>query len=379
MLPASVLNLPSLAISEQRVVFGSPSDDHLADNAGAAFVFDHQGALWIEVARTVAEAPTAGDQLGIAVALGGTEVFAGASGRDGNGSSDSGAVFAFDLPDCNGNDVPDSCPGDCPPETLACGDCNGNGIRDGCDVDCDSSGVPDECECVTPAFIEVDLDCCTNRFISVATPSTCQKAAARVRMMSLHRPSPPNFPGSLGADMSAFEAGPNCIEGPAGCVRWIGPPSLYLESGAGDTFPASTMRCQPAYLDWSGFPVIHATGLEIVPSSTYEVQFLDQGCDPAIESNYSPGMIVETARWGDVFPPFQDPSAPNVNQPNVMDLAALVDKLKEIPGAIPRIRAELRPAMVELSIAVNVIDVSATVDGIKGMAYPFPGPGVCGP
>ncbi|MEM7167260.1 MAG: hypothetical protein AAF581_17500 [Planctomycetota bacterium] len=80
-------------------------------------------------------------------------------------------------PDCNGNHIPDSC-------DIAAGaqDMNGNGIPDSCEADCDGDGTPDDMESDcdhdgTPDDCEGEPDCNNNHI-----PDSCDIAAGHADM-----------------------------------------------------------------------------------------------------------------------------------------------------------------------------------------------------
>jgi hypothetical protein len=75
--------------------------------------------------------------------------------------------------------------------------------------------------------------------------------------------------------------------------------------------------------------------------------------------------------------PFQDPSPAALTQPNVLEVSAIVDKVAEEPGALAKPRAQLKFNDPDPSEAVNVLEISYTVDAILGKAYPFSGPVSC--
>jgi hypothetical protein len=360
--------VPSIKAVGNRILVGSPSTNNGATGSGLAILFSEVNGTWGEAARLTPPAPTQNEYFGYSVAMNADAAAV---------STSSGASgYLFDISDCDGDGFPDDCPDGCD-DPQACADCNNNGTRDGCDVDCDGNGTPDDCECVALAMhTGIVPGCCNNRFIETVLPDSCQRSAARVKMMSLHHPMPPGINPS--PDFSAFEYGAGCVEGPAGCVRWAGPPSTYVDSVSASTlFTASMLGCAPEYHDWGGNILLAMTGAEVAPSSVYEVQFLDEGCDPSVESNYTSPQTVETDRWGDVEFPHQDPSASDPDQPNVLDLAAIVDKVKDLPLTIPRVKAELSPQLINLNLPANAVDIGAGVDSVKGAAYPFAGPAIC--
>jgi hypothetical protein len=91
-----------------------------------------------------------------------------------------------------------------------------------------------------------------------------------------------------------------------------------------------------------------------------------------------PPATLVTARWGDVVTPFQEPSAPfPPTQPNISDVAAVVDKFKGVIAAPIKARAQLQPNAPDPNAAINILDVANTVDAFKNFAYPYDGPTAC--
>lgn len=67
--------------------------------------------------------------------------------------------------------------------------------------------------------------------------------------------------------------------------------------------------------------------------------------------------------------PFQLPAPSALNQPNVIDIGSVVDILKEIVGSLTIPRGDILPQTPDYR--VDIRDVGATVDAVKGLAYPF--------
>jgi hypothetical protein len=57
------------------------------------------------------------------------------------------------------------------------------------------------------------------------------------------------------------------------------------------------------------------------------------------------------------------------------DIAALVDKFKNLPGAPSKTQADLAGDLP--SLIVDFEDISVVVDGFRGLPYPFDGPSGC--
>jgi hypothetical protein len=117
----------SIALLGDRMLVGARDD---SGQAGAAFVFEHDGTSWSETARLAAGAGNAQEQLGSAVALSDGMSLVGAPDCASGAAQPRGSVraFAFGGSDCNLNDRPDTCD-----------------VFDGTSPDLDLDGRPDEC------------------------------------------------------------------------------------------------------------------------------------------------------------------------------------------------------------------------------------------
>lgn len=85
-----------VTIQDDVIVIGARWDDDEADNAGAAYVFQHDGTQWQETHKLTASAPEASDQFGWAVAISGNTLAISAM-SDNSLAADAGAVYMFDL------------------------------------------------------------------------------------------------------------------------------------------------------------------------------------------------------------------------------------------------------------------------------------------
>jgi len=212
-----------------------------------------------------------------------------------------------------------------------------------------------------------------NRFISFipGNPDMADSMAIRVRLTEMMDPIPPppdpvNHPAP---DFSAFN----------GQVRWVGQPTQgVMQANPLELFAAAHLACDPAYpvapWAWDPTDVLHVTGNEIVPSSTYQVQvFEDEECPDVLEGMFSAPLTITTARWGDVRTPFQDPEPSSPPQPNAQDLTSGVDSVKEVPGALGLVRAKLQPGdmKVDDQLKVTVLDLQNLVDAVKSFQYPY--------
>jgi hypothetical protein len=205
------------------------------------------------------------------------------------------------------------------------------------------------------------------RYISFVVPdgaAASAMTALRVRLDSLHHPSPP-YANDVSIPFTAFE----------GAVRWVGPPMTFLESaGSQSTFAAARLQCDPHYQDWTAVGLLHVYGDAVVPSSAYSVEQVADGCQGEEEtcSGVSPPLEVETTRWGDVAAAFG-----GGGQPNFLDASAIVDKFRVLPAAATKPRVQLQPDSPDPAIGVNFLDISACIDAFKGRGYPYDGPSAC--
>lgn len=207
------------------------------------------------------------------------------------------------------------------------------------------------------------------RFISFVMPATTtEETAVRVRLTSLHHVDPPYTDGPS-VPFTSFE----------GQVRWVGPPSEFMESTAsGIPFYASQLQCDPHYQDWSTVGLLHATGSSIVPSSIYEVEHVAASC-MGVEASctaVSAPLEVRTTRWGDVEAPYNPPDA--TVQPNITDVSAMVGKFRDAPGAPIKARVLIAGTDANGTIAGNTIvndfnfsHIAACVDAFRGRPYPY--------
>ncbi len=189
--------------------------------------------------------------------------------------------------------------------------------------------------------------------------------AIRVRLTSLHHVNPP-YAGGPSVPFTSFE----------GEERWVGPPVQYVESSStGITYHASSLQCTPHYQDWGSILTLHVNGSAIVPSSIYDVEVLDSSClgnesgCAAILDSYT----INTTRWGDVETPYNPPSP--TTQPDLSDIAGLVNKFKSVPGAPIKARGLIAGVdavgTIDSSLDLNLAHISVCVDAFKGKPYPY--------
>lgn len=85
----------SVALKGDRAIIGAPGDDDAGQDAGAMYVFERQGASWVQVEKLTPPTPAGGDVFGTSVAFNGTVALAGAPGDD-DFKHNAGAAYAFE-------------------------------------------------------------------------------------------------------------------------------------------------------------------------------------------------------------------------------------------------------------------------------------------
>lgn len=210
------------------------------------------------------------------------------------------------------------------------------------------------------------------RYLSLTvTGAPGATSAIRVTLVQLMVPDPPNLAQFPAPDFTAH----------AGGVRWLGPVGDCVESESPPmTFKCALLQCTPHYTDWAadlGGQVLHITGVEVLPSSNYDILEVAQSC-AGVESNcrdISAPLHLRTLRWGDIVAPFQAPSPEPLTQPNIADISACVDKFRGLASAPIVARADVNPSPPNHQ--VQIPDIASVVDGFKGFAYPYLGFGTC--
>lgn len=85
-----------VTIEDGVIVVGARSDDDIADGSGAAYVFEHDGASWVNTHKLKASSPQPSDTFGWGVSISEGTLVVSAKNDDDNGS-DAGAVYVFDM------------------------------------------------------------------------------------------------------------------------------------------------------------------------------------------------------------------------------------------------------------------------------------------
>ncbi|RME37399.1 MAG: hypothetical protein D6788_09535 [Planctomycetota bacterium] len=262
-----------------------------------------------------------------------------------------GVGLAFDLPVDAGNCY-----------TIRVGSLDGLGGRGMLDVSCAVPGAP------PPPPDSDGME--KNRYLTLST-ADARVTAWRVTFVSL----PPPF--------DAYDA----------LSMWVGPPQAVSENagtvdpaqgGRSGVFLASTLQCDPFFADWSSFGTVEVSHALIVPGAVYAVEAVEEGCDrfsqptACFSGSLCPPsadpLSIRTSLWGDVTGGCSvSPCTPPDGQVDVVtDLLAVLEKFRNAPGAPPKARADLEPAIPDR--LVNISDALVVLDAFRGFSYPFSPP-----
>jgi len=85
----------AVALSGNVALVGNSSDDTVAGNAGAAYVFRFDGSMWVEEAELIASTTTAGDRFGYSVAIDGNVAVIGSDADEGTSNVGAGTASIF--------------------------------------------------------------------------------------------------------------------------------------------------------------------------------------------------------------------------------------------------------------------------------------------
>jgi hypothetical protein len=90
-------------------------------------------------------------------------------------------------------------------------------------------------------------------------------------------------------------------------------------------------------------------------------------------------VTMYTRRSSDVEAPMCPPTCSGAtgDQPDVTDVAQLVNKIKNAAGALTKAISQLQPNLPELNADISALDIVAVVDAVKKLSYSYSGPCPC--
>ncbi len=334
------------------------------DNCGVAYLIrPNDEGSWKLDTRFRMPDPDGGDNFGTAVALGEVALFLGADGHDSLGLGSSGAAYAYAYP----------------------GDCNSNGVADTCDIltgfslDVDpEDNRPDECLCVESSPAEPER-------LDLQFSPVSQK----IRYLSFHA----GDEGMLQGVRVSFQSIPGDYSHWTGTRLWVQQPQEYCENaGVAQLSPCppavgglpsmefwgARLGCDPYWTDWSQYDIVHVWDEGIVPDGVFDIQVVENSCPLAEEDGYSTAMTLTQSAWADLI---QDcsttPCKPPDGSTGIVDVTAILDKWKNLPGNVQKVRADIEgsPAGDHRipDQSINITDVTYCLGAFLGDTYPGPG------
>ena len=217
-----------------------------------------------------------------------------------------------------------------------------------------------ECQTSDPVEPEEPGETSKIRYITIVPQNAGRQTALRVTLADLPGP------------FEAYE----------GCQLWVADPAEVTEASGSHgstpppTFTAATLDPVPDCRDWGALGRIDVTDDEIVPGATYHVQAIDCECDFAVEGKYSVLLAISTSKWGDLVGDCGvTPCTPPNGTVDFVDISAMVDKFKNVAGAIIKVRADVSPDAPDRK--VDFVDIADLVAAFGAEPYPYDGPDEC--
>jgi hypothetical protein len=296
---------------------------------------------------------------------------------------------------CNGADVCDAF-GTC--VHVADADCNENEVEDACDIDpadpdadgsvsddLDENGVPDECECFESSAPQPDRLVLPGspvsrkvRYLSFEAGDPGRSQAVRVTFADLPAP----YTDWEGVRLWVQQPERHCEN----CgQKWVpepdNPPDYGCASSGGIEPPwywVADLGCEPCWMDWSTYGVVHVSNEGIVPEALYAFQVLDDTCWVSMEGSYSEALMLSSSTWADAVSNCTTfPCGPPDGVTGIVDVTAVLDKWKNLPGNIQEVRADFEGSPAGDHRVpdryIGITDVTFCLGAFLGETYPGPG------
>ncbi len=160
-------------------------------------------------------------------------------------------------------------------------------------------------------------------------------------------------------------------------------------------FWGARLGCDPHFDFWSDYDMVHVFDEGIVPGGDYYLAVIEAGCmvpsdwetDPTL---WSPFVLWTQSSWADLIEDCSTtPCKPPDGSTGIVDVTAVLDKWKNLPGNVKKVRADIEgsPAGDHRlpDQQINITDVTYCLGAFLGQQYPGPGfpdpsqPPDCGP
>jgi len=169
-----------------------------------------------------------------------------------------------------------------------------------------------------------------------------------------------------------------------GRTMWVQEPFEVTEVSGSDgsapapVFWAARLGCEPYFTEWSVYTAVHVFDAAIVPDAQFDVRAIRYASAPGETDLCSPKMEVGMSAVGDLVGDcgFAQCTSPQ-GVVDFVDISAVVDKFRNLPGAPGKVRADLINSTVshpEPDRKIDFVDISYCVDAFRGAAAPLPGP-----
>jgi hypothetical protein len=241
--------------------------------------------------------------------------------------------------------------------------------------------APNECvlaQAPQPQRLNLETDPVSRklRYLSFTVQDVGRTGYVRVMWVDM----PPAFAGWEGLKMYASEPEMYCEN--AGVDQCEGMPGCCPDVVGGldpKWFWAAKLQCEPPDpVDWNSYGVVHVFHEGIVPGGVYHVQLADSTCSPHVDPSWSDPLVVGQSAWCDLVVDCSTfPCGPPDGVTGIVDVTAILDKYKNLPGNVIKARADVEgcPAgnCYVADRLINISDVTYCLGAFLGDPFPPPG------
>ncbi len=225
------------------------------------------------------------------------------------------------------------------------------------------------CECITiPGAPEAETYfsnlqpgyATKNRYLSFAAsaPECSLPGPMALRVTLTQMPGSADCPRV--PDFSAFN----------GAQMWVGP---EVVTNGGTSTGVHALQPTPYFDPWNvAGGVIQVSDCNIVPCATYTIEAIRDIDYPG--GPYSAPLVLQTTpMWGDIV---GNAGAPADGVVSALDVTAMVNRFKNLPGAQPRTWCDVHAnnPIQGVNLNIDALDITTVVNAFKSFDYPYPGP-----